>query len=283
MTLFYSSQPKSLPPSLPPGTRYKFGDKPDMAGCFPDGANLQLGAVYTGRVIRDDNTRGPCVVIDSKHIDWRKVPVVGGEESLEPQVGETWEAFECDGSRCEVVLVSFENARSDGHGYWACKHTERHWGYSNPGPRVENLRQLIRRLSAPTPSVPEPNPYNGRLICDDCGKELMALDACARTTTDPRTGRIVRLPGAFHAKCPEPVATPTPKEDPYRAASRDDVDMAAAMVKHDAITAKRRRFTADTLADFDRPLRLRTGGRFSRTVAAGHPSTWKSNEGADEP
>jgi hypothetical protein len=120
------------------------------------------------------------------------------------------------------------------------------------------LKTTLRRLSTP-PSVPEPA-WTGT----DATKEWL------------------------HGKSPEPVATPTPKPDPYLQHGIEqnlpgDHRIAQMMAERDARLAKRRRFTADTLDSFgrndlDRPM-LKLGGRFGRVVESGHPRGWP--EGSD--
>jgi hypothetical protein len=109
------------------------------------------------------------------------------------------------------------------------------------------LKTTLRRLSTP-PSVPEP----------------------AWTGTDATKVWL-------HGKIPEPVATPTPKADPYkRDLNEPSIEATAdARLANEMRFAKRRRFTADTLADFDRPL-LKLGGRFGRRVPVTAP--WDSDD-----
>jgi hypothetical protein len=104
--------------------------------------------------------------------------------------------------------------------------------------------------------------------------------ACLKTTLR-RLSTPPSVPEPAHNGRPEPVATPTPKADPY-ATGYPETEIARMQAEHDARLAKRRRFTADTLADFDRPM-LKLGGRFGRRVEMTHPATWPSLEGSDEP
>jgi hypothetical protein len=88
---------------------------------------------------------------------------------------------------------------------------------------------------------------------------------------------------------PEPAPPPerkyviTARTDPYalHRFTNDDATVAAKMIQRDARLAKRARFTADTLADLDRPM-LKLGGRFGRSVPVTHPVSWPS-VGDDEP
>jgi hypothetical protein len=240
MTLYYSKQPTTLPPSLPPGTRYKFAEALSTQGCFPDGAKLN-GELYVGKTRRDDGTERDEMSIHASYIHWRKVPMVGGEAAdREFSVGDYVEALTTEGSihGAGVSVRGWLQCIDDfviGSSALCFAREDLDSGLPSATVRTES----IRRLSAPTPSVPEP------------------------------------------------VATPTPKvgPDPYGTKGRPEADklVAAATYMVDAISAKRARFTADTLDgfgsnDLDRPL-LKLGGRFGKRIENSHPRGWP--EGSD--
>jgi hypothetical protein len=232
MTLYHSAQPESLPPSLPPGTRYQ-GVLTN--GCFPNGAHLVDGR-YLGHIRRDDGTDDPGSV-SPQQILWRKVPVVGGEAALELQVGETWETNTCALPRQMTVSRIGNNP---GYLYIYVQ---------DDGVTAEYARsQLIRRLSAPTQSVPEPDTILGPWRA---GPPVAEPEHVIRGVTDPY---------ALHRF------------------TNDDASVAAKMAERDARAAKRRRFTANNLRDLDRPL-LKLGGRFGKVVTNTHPRGWP--EGSD--
>jgi hypothetical protein len=307
MTLFYSSQPETLPLELPPGTRYQFGGSAYESGCFPDGAKLGGGCIYGGRIIRGDDSACDQALVKAEHILWRKVPVVGGEESLEPQVGETW-ALDASYKGTTITirgitLGDYPFVGDNGGNFARC--------------------ELVRRISsAPTPSVPEPVTVRFYEKDPGVGNYPAILGPGSRDTmstprdvsgwvfgaarpgfddgyypTHPHEGSGVCAWAVNWSTVPAPapvvvskrIATPEPKEDPYtsRRLETDDAAIADVMLKLDEKrAAKRRRFTADTLDgfgrnDLDRPL-LKMGGRFGRVVPVTHPTTWPS-VGDDEP
>jgi hypothetical protein len=136
----------------------------------------------------------------------------------------------------------------------------------------EVLVSTLRRLSAP-PSVPEPVLTHP---CCNCGASVTRQSNAAE-----RGEMAICRPCKVGAIARKPVATPTPKADPYTAhQSRcSDADISELTASYEATQAKRRRFTADTLADFDRPL-LKMGGRFGKVVPVTHPSSWpEADEG----
>ncbi len=260
--------PSPLPETLPAGTRYSM--RHPAIGCFPNGATLtEGGRNYTGYIVRDDGSESADGCVAAAHIDWSSVPTPA--QPVEPK-GDEWKvgdrAWHTMGKQ-ECVLVE-QNPSASMRGAWFAK-----FGDEPDEQRVPVLEMFLRRLS---PQPTGEGPSVAELRCSGCLRECDVLTSgfcryCYRATAEQVAERRRANPFAN-----EPVATPTPKRDPYRAASRDDADVAAAMVKHDAITAKRRRFTADTLRDLDRPM-LKLGGRFGKRVEMTAPSTWP--EGSD--
>jgi hypothetical protein len=307
MTLFYSSQPESLPLELPPGTRY---NGVLTNGCLPGGARLVDGR-YIGLIRRDDGT-SDAGSVSPQQILWRKVPVVGGEAKEEPwKVGEELEGRSRVGGAHRGRFAGFD---IEGYAILECANG---LSYEVDGKRVNGFyvtRESLRRLSAPTPSVPSlADGSFGPVICADCGEEITnPLEACARIQVV--NGVNVYLPGTFHAKCPEsaptpsvpePVATPTPKVDLCACgqSARGSLDFDGSPICSDcsamvadlagaAGTAELRgkalakahrelRRIEHTNADLDRPL-LKLGGRFGKRVPVTHPAAWPS-VGDDEP
>jgi hypothetical protein len=216
----------------------------------------------------------------------------------EPRVGETWE-------RDDGVRITIDRKLD-----CACFHGDNGAGTITGCTAGLDIPRLARRLDAP-PSVPEhvavrfydkdPGVGNYPASLGPGSRDTMSTprdvsgwvfgaakpgfdDGYYRTRPYEGSGvcawavdwSTVPAP-ADHAKCPEPVATPTPKSDPYQRDLNDPAILATAdsRIANEKRFAKRARFTADTLADFDRPL-LKLGGRFGRRVPATSP--WDSDD-----
>jgi hypothetical protein len=243
MTLYHSSQPTTLPPSLPPGTRFHLGNP----GAFPVGARLELGC-YVGDARYDSGAQIPSLAVAPECIHWRKVPVVGGEESLEPQVGETWE-HEGYGA----VVIGGECASSWRDSVRYIRPTD---GVHTACPR----KSLVRRLSAPTPSAPvvvsqriaTPEPKGDPCACGQSARDSLDFDG-----------------SPICSDCSSMVA--------------DLAGVGGAELRGKALAKAHRglRRLEQTKADFDRPM-LKVGGRFGKRVEMTHPTTWPS-VGDDEP
>jgi hypothetical protein len=185
-----------------------------------------------------------------------------------PKVGEMWSGVAASGKRRSGAFTRFASAdtaalsRDELGGEWFVD------------------RSTLRRLDA-QPSVTDGAREGGCPRCGSTDIDLMAerCNGCGVTVAEIRDERMDT----------KPVATPTPKADPYLQYGIEqnlpgDHRIAQMMAERDARLAKRRRFTADTLDSFgrndlDRPL-LKLGGRFGRRVENGHPSTWpEADEG----